>query len=554
MGGFARGAAGEALAPPLFKYLVAPVGGGIAKVASHVPGLNTLAQKLMGPTNKLIPGAAEAQQQLTARGESLTAGQASNSSLIQTLEGIAEGSYGGSGVMETARAGAQRAARQDIDDFAAAFANHPDKSVRAKGIQTTLDGEVDAFRANAKTRYKAIDDALEAGGATGVKAVDIRQTLLQAQQELADIQLPGSSAKLVKVLDDVLRPRINNIRQARPDALTFKEAQQLRSELRAYSSDSTDPLKTKTDKVVKDLLRSLDGAIDDAGARLPEDVVPLYRAANQFWKEGQERFNNDFIKKIVAMEEPEVLFEAAVRNGRPTHIRQLKEALRDAPDFDAKWNEVQGQWLGEVLEASKVEDTVLGSVLSGKRLVQNIRAFGEEANQALFGRDLQPLQHMARTLELAEKSTAAGGLSGRGIRLIQGQGAFTLALGAGGLPYASDPAATGTAMGMVFGPAALAILMRDPRFVSMLAMGLKSPAGSRAAARMMSQLLTRADQLGVLDKPAMPQEEVAATPSTIEGLEEARVLGKGAPGGMRESTTPAAQQLLDMRAATKGGY
>src|SRR5690606_8514698 len=88
-----RGAVGEAIGFGI-GHAAGPMLGSLARSSfvSKVPGLRTLARLSAGPSTALEPGAAAAQAALQKHGATLTAGQASTSSLIDVLENIARSS------------------------------------------------------------------------------------------------------------------------------------------------------------------------------------------------------------------------------------------------------------------------------------------------------------------------------------------------------------------------------------------------------------------------------------------------------------------------------
>jgi hypothetical protein len=509
---------------------------------------------------KVEPGAADAEAQLLSRGGTLTAGQSTSATFTDFFENIADSSLLGGPIIKTTKANAQRIANEDIATEAARFAAIPNRAVRGQLIQETLDGVTDAFGARMRVGFQGLDQDLLAAGQVTDRVVDIRPLLLQAQEVLGKVQLPSQASKSMTLLQDVLMDPASKIARAqgkrvaprlRQEFVSFGEAQSLRSELLALTNTVDDPMVSKTVGITKNLRTTLDEAIDDAGNRLPPGFIDKYRSLNGEWKAGHKTYNNDFIKQIAKLEDPELLFDVAVKDGMPTRITKLREALQDAPEFPKVWNEIQGQWIKGLLQKSHT--TIPGTnrtLLSGAELSRNLERFGE-AEGALFpGEGLGHLKTLANTLDLTQRSAGPNRAGGMFIQLAQAGAFIQVATGlAGSLGASEDTQNTidSTSWGIMLGPPALAIAFRDPRFVRYLTLGLQEPIGSKTLLRLTGQLFTRAAELGIADRSAIlpdPNPPATAANNMVDLVNE-RVLGK--VGGMvrgAQSNLGAAQRDL----------
>jgi len=464
----------------------------------------------------LEPDAAEAQKMLQARGATLTAGQASTSSVLDTAENVARNSILGRPIMQRTLKQSYEAARANIDDFALTLHATTEPHVRAKFIQAAVEGNRQGWLGAASAKYEAVDDMLRNQGLTHVGVVDTTPLKVFINKEASKYPLKGSAGGLAKLR--ALQKEVNNL----PPSITFKRAHYLRSQLGGQTPEPG----TATNilgGVYKKMFGIVDEGMNEAGMHgdLPPAILATYRDAQSFYAQGAETFNNDFIQRMVGLESPEVLYEAAVKDARPTNILRLRAALKGSPDFDVHWNNIQGQWFGEALRRSERMLPDGGRTLDGTRLLQELDSLGPAAEGALFGgRGLTPAKRLARSLQLAQKEPG-GGTGAMAIQLMQ-PGAAIYMVSRPFVPE-GDARTAGDigAASILLGPAVIAVAFKDARFVNYLTQGLEAPVGSAAASRAFGNLLARADQLGILDKP-IDTILGARKPPTVQEQQEQR--------------------------------
>lgn len=331
------------------------------------------------------------------------------------------------------------------------------------------------------------------------RVIDIRDIKTWAVGQLDNYRLQNPPTWLTKLAND------------NEDFLTFKQAHALRREIGASVPD---PVKTPSFEggQLKKAYALVNEQMEAAGNALPPGAFEKYKEITKFVREGNETYNNTFIRSILNKEEPETIYKAAVKNEHPTRIIKLKQALKHRDDFEPLWEDIQGQWFQDSIFRATGPD---GSFNANVWMNELNRLGGPSgaAERALFGeRGLKYARFLGEAMQLAQKEAGESGVGGVAIQLQQPGAIVTLgttvgAAVAGGLGVSGTDkttavgAGTGVAAAIVLGPAAISKLFRDQRFVNYLVSGIKAPIGSRTASRAFGQAMARADQLGSLDKP-----------------------------------------------------
>lgn len=539
-----RGAIAEQFTPPAFR-LAGRVGralpGAFAKTevgraAIEGPigeGVRRAGRFVKGPfRSQLEAGADAAQRKLETIGERLSAGQALDNVLIDRLENITEKSFFGGGPLIRMRQRAEIAARGFIETFAQQFRQIPDRVVRAKVIQNILKGEVQVFKATGGRLYQIAD---RLGG--NQKIVDIRPFVLKAQALKVDFPLESIGAGARSVIRDVEKvgrktqkaagppsPILNEQGVAFPGTpadpggfVTFEQAAKIRSQLLTKTRVITDPSPGATEGAIKALSKEIDIAMNKAGRELNPEALAAKRTADRFWANGSKKFNDDFIKSVINNETPEVIFQAAIKDGIPTNIRKIKVALDNPEAFQ----QFQGTFFEDLLQRSIPEEGA--GIITGSKLQANLRKFGPEALRELLGRNgANQIRMLARTLQLAEKGAGRGGEGAIVVQMAQAGAFITLAGAGAGLFFLPEEASStqkglggvsiGGALLVLGGPVALGRFFTDERAVRFLTIGMKEAPGSKTAIRAATQLLARADELGLTEQSRKTANEALDGP------------------------------------------
>lgn len=444
-----------------------------------------LGGKFFGGT-KLVDGAKEAIEQITAKGGVLTPGLVSKNWAVDLLENITSSAFLGGSRIRTTREIATEIAEKSLDDFADTFASGASREDVGALIQSIIDGGDDAFRAAGKDMADGLTQLVS--GAT----VDSRSLKILAAKIQKEASAGVKTSAITGLAEDVL---------SKADFMSFSDAQQLRSSLLAIGRKPlADPGATAA---AKRMSSSIDEAMETSAKQLTGQAFDAWRGFNEFWKNGVEKFGNGTIRRLSKLQ-PEAVFQTAVRPKRPGTIRLVRKAMGD----EAAWKNVQGQLIRDLM-THPTKGTVSG--VSGR-----LNKFGDEAlDAALSPEQRKTFKELARTLDITEGKAAAGESGTGGGMLVQlTQGGAIVAL-------LSSGAGAGKAASILAVPWGLSHLITNKRFAKLLTVGLKAPAGSQEATRAFGQLsaiMTREMMnLGEQDRQERQPRQAAPRSATFGG-------------------------------------
>jgi hypothetical protein len=224
-------------------------------------------------------------------------------------------------------------------------------------------------------------------------------------------------------------------------------------------------------------------------AKRVQTQTPLeaWRSANEFYKRGQEKFNNTMLRRMIKMADEtgtggENIAPAVFRPGQVTKVRKAKRALGSESE---EWRQMKGFFIQHLFQKSY--DT--NGDLVGKKLLNNMsgraNSFGYPMmSEVLTGPQLREIEHLGRALKLTQESQGEG--AGRMLIQLSQAGAIGM-LATGNFEL---PAAT-----IVLGPAVLSRMLLNPTAVKLLTTGIKTPAGSKTAAGTMARLTAMAARI-----------------------------------------------------------
>jgi hypothetical protein len=216
-------------------------------------------------------------------------------------------------------------------------------------------------------------------------------------------------------------------------------------------------------------------------------ALDAWRTANHFYREGQEQFNNTFLRRMVKLADDtgtgaENIAPAIFQPGQVSKVRKVKRALGEGSE---DWNKMQGFFAQHLM--SKSTD-VNGNII-GKRLLNNLsgkpNSFGEPLlREVLSEPQIREIKLFATVLQEAQRKQSEG--AGRMlIQLTQAGAVGALATGNFTLPAAT----------VILGPPVLSKLMLNPTTARLLTEGISLPASSKTAAGVMSRLVAAAERI-----------------------------------------------------------
>ena len=505
LGAGARGAAGELVGQGVFA--------GGSRLVRQIPGLeegvaakmkqSPFFRRIVQPINpsSLEKGALRAIEEARRRGEKITIGQALDAPLLDEFEGLVEASVFGGPFLQrgkTRAVGTVDDAILEVTDAARrAYADDPVKA--GKVFQAALEGGRRLHSRFMRGRYRAFNSkvAEEIGDEAIVDIRVLKGLARQRKQEIGrTFKATPEKSPFENTLDEIL---------ALPDDVSFAEAGLRRTSLREIADTDTGPMKTRFKGFASLAQKVLTRAERESLRRVSPALKAEWQEVNSLNAAGHERFNNQVVRNLLDLSEPEVVHSALVVPGKFSKLAELKSVVEQqvargrAPE-DA-WLRIQGQGYEELLDQAT---SPASGELSGEALINLI---GSKKNtrtyNVLFGpEEMANFLELAQARRVAEKAAGTGQFGAVAMRLQQfnalnkgvqvGLAATTL----GGGVAADQPAigAAGAAT-ILFAPIGLAFLFRSRALVNLLTTGMKAPPGSLQASRAFGQLVARLDQM-----------------------------------------------------------
>lgn len=426
--------------------------------------------KALAPVKKrLIPGTKGLSKQLLKRGAHLTPAQATESRIIDTLEGIAESSFFGGGKLQRLKRITQPAAfAKYIDDIAKQMGKGTRTQLSPEDIGDLLfdaiEGKRTIFKATAKAAYSKVDKLTERAKVSLTPLKEFakkKMTTAAARKGIGSTQAGDTLLKRVLQLDDVV---------------SFRQAQALRSAL----IDERSAMSITRDKAIglaKQLVGLTDNAMEQGTKELSPEALKAWRIANKFYRTGQQTFNSKIIKTLTKnlAENPEVAVRKIFRPGATKQIKVVKNLV----DKET-WTTLKSAYLEQILkESSDIDKVVLG-----KSFLNKLNKVGDDTLKEIYnGQELASIKSIGRLGQLIQAPTG-----GSGAMLIQLQQAGAVVQLAGLVGLASTPFKK-TSGFILISPPVLSRMLANPTWSKWLSTGFKMPRGSRAASSLAVRLI-----------------------------------------------------------------
>jgi len=455
---------------------------------------------------------------IAASGGKLTASQVVDGTILDTIEGLAEVSWGG-GHIRNVRTLNDQAINKYVFDFQENFIEQAgkldtnwelgrvykqaieigQKQHKLVGgqmfehldevVQRTKFGSYDGSGQNMLNRTTGTMPAN--AGTRGL--VSTKSLKDWAKRELNQIKgVEGSiDSWRYSYLNKILNPK--NL----GDHIDFKAAQKLRSswleQIRKFENKTSDAYSLSDAAAVKSMTKYIDDGMQVTATKLGGDFLSEFRAANKFWKTGANRLSNQTINSIIS-KNPEKVGAQIFGAGEVSEIRRARQALKSAEffgkqgagqqvNFNQTWQKMQQGYLAEIISgartASKTEltpgigknygDDIAGGELgipALKKLFTDKETF--ETFQAAFTKPQRfEIKKFMSAIEAAQ-------------RRPQGAGTFMITVGQANLVVGGLALGAGYALGGVPGaiasltitPAMLSRALTNPKVTSWLASGL----------------------------------------------------------------------------------
>lgn len=384
----------------------------------------------------------------------LTPGLQTENRFIDILENVTEKSLFGGGSLIKARKGAQTLTNKFVDDYISNYGNVT-RNDYGELLQSTIKNNVDEFKIAARGMYD--DLTLKS---KGVK-VDITDIKKEANKLIDEAKYTkGLQKDALKVPQTIL-----NL----PDQIPFNAANQIRSQFLGITRSSNELISGQSQRYAANLADKITKALDDMSkAPLSAEAKLAYNKAQSFYKEGAEIFNDKIIRNLVRNESDQV-FKNVIKPERPNIIDKVSKVIARTK------NPIERDILEKNLQGSLLFDLQSESIkrynnLNGDFLLKNLNKYGDTVlNKVFKPQELKQVRSLLETLKIAQQKTVGEGVPG---------GVFIQLTQAGALFGLGTGIATGPAAAILIGPAVIAKLFTNPKFVSFLKRGFQLNPGS----------------------------------------------------------------------------
>ena len=504
--GAAEQGAGELIGAPI----AIKIGQGITKVLgpkiSLIKGAeeSELILKQQVDKIKANPKLYDAELQKAAGDAQLTLGLKADNQFIDTLQNITEKSLFGAGEIRAAKEGAKTVAESAVKDFVDPFIKTQDKTSTGKLFQQAISNSQNLWKERMTAGYKAIDKKLIDENLAYKSIVDMTAYRNLLQQEINKLPLKGINTPNVKRL---LQSNLDKT----PKALSFSEANNLRSDILSMGRDLTAKDSAKQIGAQKAMAKGITEAMDNtmASKTFPEDIKKGYQTIQNEYKLGKQDFNEKVITRLLEKEDPAVIFETIVsRSDKPETVKRTLDIINRR--FAAEGNtelasqlkdSLKGQFLNNIIGKATVGDAQYGTYINSTALKKSLDSYAGTTKELFSTSEKAQLDKLVRTLQFSQgtlSKTGSGGLAGGVFIQLKQAGAAGSIVSFGGAGYAGG-GISGGAAAILAGPYVVGKLLLSPSFNKFLIQGIKAPtAGEKAIA--FRQLVAKMASDGLIDK------------------------------------------------------
>ena len=289
---------------------------------------------------------------------------------------------------------------------------------------------------------------------------------------------------------------IVNLVMQMDDEITFDVARSLRTRLRvAAAKAATSDKKAPAIGIAKRLENELNKVMTNVLKKENKEAHVVWRNANQIYKQLNERYNDDFARKLIKMGEsmsPQKVMGRVVEKANPRTIDRMKRVL------DPKAFSNIRRWAFE--DALQRAPKNAGGELNAMTLEKAFfgrHGMSEQVVKKLYSKSqYHTIKKMLRVMKMTQRGEKGG--MGVVIKLVQGAAAGNMVLKG---EFDSKSAA------VIVGPEMFARLMLNPMGAKLLIEGFSLPRGHRLIAptavkltNLINKMYKRQDQIGEMEK------------------------------------------------------
>lgn len=337
---------------------------------------------------KPIKGIEQFAKTIEEHGGSLTASQMTNNRLVDTVEGLAGSTWGGSKIIKDARTINDQAITNYTSSYINSFNRNTKEILSDEGIGTLFLNGLEAGRTiHSKMggeMYVQLDELykplmrtktvvqetptgiLDQAGkmlsrkVTQEVTTEVLPVSTKALKDFARKELNKSSGTKQKSLGNWSKKELNDILKF-DDTISFAEAQAYRSKLLSEARNAQKPQalgEGMSSGMISALAKKADAIIEQGAlATKNPEFIASWRNANTFWKEGKEVFANKFMSKLAEKNGSAVgkhLFNSAPEDIRKAHLAlkkaaSLSKGTADEFSFAQTWLDVQQGYVQKLI-------------------------------------------------------------------------------------------------------------------------------------------------------------------------------------------------------------
>jgi len=448
------------------------------------------AKALAGPfVKKMTLKGYEALREL--KGQVLPA-QVTESRILDILQNIAEGSMMGGGRMRDFKLGQDKVVEALVDNALTKYGGRTAPEAAGSAYATALEGAVDSFHAAGSRLYRVVDNLTQGAmvPTSGLQAFTAEEL---AKRSAIPREVTGDSGlRLLKEFDDLAQDVVtttpassildasgNPVRAATttsaPKEITFEQANFLRGQLlqkiRMYSREGDDVARG----IAEQLVKRLDGAMEQSANNLSPQAQQAWRQANTFWREGKAQFETKFLRGLIE-KHPDKAAQSLMQSNNPVLVREARNAVSVR-----QWQPVQAAMATQLVEKATNPET---GAISGRIMLNQIKTLGRSVEE-IFPTTVNEVKRLARILSTVQQGP--GEATGKMyIQLAQGSALAGVVTGG----VLGSAALAGSSGVILLTPIAIARIMTSPTGMRWLTTGLTAPRGSQEAIRATTQLAT----------------------------------------------------------------
>ena len=435
---------------------------------------------------------------------------------IQTLQNVAEGSFGGKGIIEEFKTNRDQFLRETMDNFIRGIGKEMPPNQLGEVIAQEIKGNYQAGRAPARAVYNFLTEQtmpkmkpvytlkpsgiLNKDGSPHMVKVQTGETLDQTTGAWSNIHNLKKSLTQDKMVADTLRglgakeggDDVVSTILSYPDKIPYFVAQKLRSRLQSMADVfSIENKRAPALGIIKNVANQVDQSIEKGLQDFYPDAAELWRYANKTYRGANEDFNNEFLRGILRSTDrkdiPEVVMNSIIQPQKFSDVAKLKKAV--SPET---WATIQHSVLERMMKLSEKDGVIQPHVLEQK--LYGPTGLGAGKMGVLF--DSEQRTWINRFIKAAHATMVEADTTGKMAIQLQQTGAATKigqTLGAGvlGGSFAINAGTMipGTASMIVLGPPVLAKIMTHPKLSKMFVEAMETRATSPKAGAIVGRLL-----------------------------------------------------------------